>query len=405
MEKRAGKNGFHDLLRVSLTTIAILSFIFVIPSQAVSDNWVRINNDGFSTSPRAATVPGANANKTYVGAMTVFGNNLYASASNNIAAAGNARVYKIPVGDTNAAHWKDCQLPLDQDDKDADAMAVFKGALYVGTAKGRLWRTMGNTPADWKKVNPIRNNSWSGKIWSMAVYKSMLYLAQDRPAKIWCSPDGLNWKLVVPNAFGDPHNNYSVRLAVDPSRDILVAGTGVEMPGSPVNGCEIWATSDGTNWKQINQDGFGTNRNAIAASLISFNGDLYVGTINHESAKIWRYKKTVNTWESVYDPCQSPCAGDIPKAAYAMAVFQGSLSVGLGRAPAAPLFILKSHDGKNWAKANEDGFRDQNNSYVSAMTTVSQKGSPPTHYLYAGTYNSKTGAEVWMTSNRPFSRW
>jgi len=38
--KRAGKNGFHDLLRVSLTTIAILSFIFVIPSQAVSDNWL-----------------------------------------------------------------------------------------------------------------------------------------------------------------------------------------------------------------------------------------------------------------------------------------------------------------------------------------------------------------------------
>jgi hypothetical protein len=76
MEERARKNGFYDLLRVSLTIIAILSFIFVIPSQAVSDNWVRINNDGFSTSPRAATVQGANANKTYVGAMTVFGNNL-----------------------------------------------------------------------------------------------------------------------------------------------------------------------------------------------------------------------------------------------------------------------------------------------------------------------------------------
>ena len=67
------------------------------------------------------------------------------------------------------------------------------------------------------------------------------------------------------------------------------------------DGCEVWRSSDGTTWNQINTDGFGDAYNNGALSMAVFWNSLYVGTGNNtDGCEVWRSSvepiPTVSEW-------------------------------------------------------------------------------------------------------------
>ena len=74
------------------------------------------------------------------------------------------------------------------------------------------------------------------------------------------------------NGFGDSNNYQAPSMTV--FGDYLYVAT-VSVGG----GGEVWRSSNGTTWKQVNTDGFG-DANNDAWSVMVFGSYLYVGTHN-----------------------------------------------------------------------------------------------------------------------------
>jgi hypothetical protein len=58
---------------------------------------------------------------------------------------------------------------------------------------------------------------------------------------------------------------------------------------------QIWQTSDGLNWTQINENGFGDSFNwgtHLSVDVAAYKGELYYGTLNdNHDSQIWRLSK------------------------------------------------------------------------------------------------------------------
>lgn len=103
-----------------------------------------------------------------------------------------------------------------------------------------------------------------------------------------------------------------------------------------VSGTRVMIYSGGS-WSQVNTSGFGDTANASVTSLTVHGGNLYAGTYNYSvGAQVWRYD-----------------------------------------------------GGTSWTKINTDAFGDSNNERITSM--ISSGGEN----LYAATLNSTTGTEVW----------
>lgn len=135
------------------------------------------------------------------------------------------------------------------------------------------------------------------------------------------------------NGFGDLNNYGIYSMAVFGS--YLYVGTHNDDMFNPT-GCEVWRSSDGTSWNQVNTDGFGDAKNRSASSMAVFGNYLYIGTRN------------------VVDGCE----------------------------------VWRSSNGTSWTPVNTDGFGDAGNRGALSMAVL---GS----YLYVGTYNPNDGCEVW----------
>ncbi len=87
------------------------------------------------------------------------------------------------------------------------------------------------------------------------------------------------------NGFGDV-NNFKIEM-VYVSNNHLFAGT-----DNNATGIEIWQSSDGQVWHQINMDGFGDINNIATlwnSSTIEFNHYLYIGTENSVTGgELWK---------------------------------------------------------------------------------------------------------------------
>ena len=100
---------------------------------------------------------------------------------------------------------------------------------------------------------------------------------------MWRSSDGTNWNQVNTDGFGDADNDDATRLTVFGSQFYV----GV---GNFATGCQVWHSSDGTSWNQVNTDGFGDSDNYLVDSMAVFNNYLYVGTENHTAGcEVWRF--------------------------------------------------------------------------------------------------------------------
>jgi hypothetical protein len=131
-------------------------------------------------------------------------------------------------------------------------MAVFGNQLYVGTR------------------NYINSNNPGAELWR----------CQD------CDGSPGDWEL-VPNSKGfNETENRTIYLAT--FQNNLLAFT-----TNSATGTQAWSSSDGTNWRQVNLDGFGSSNNSAPYwenSIEIFNNRLFVGLVNFSNGgQIWMY--------------------------------------------------------------------------------------------------------------------
>jgi len=187
------------------------------------------------------------------------------------------------------------------------------------------------------------------------------------------------WAQVKSDGFGDPNNSVG-SLAV--FGDYLYAGTYNSFWGG-----EVWRSSDGTTWTQVNTGGFaGDPNNQAVSSLAVFGNYLYAGTFNGHitaAAQLWRTPDGT-TWTQV----NADGFGDLDNVAVdSIAVFGDYLYAGTFNYSTGGE-VWRSSDGTTWTQVNTDGFGEPNNSAVYSLAVFG-------NYLYAGTYNDSTGGEIW----------
>lgn len=134
---------------------------------------------------------------------------------------------------------------------------------------------------------------------AMTAYNGNLYVTTTNSAtgcEVW-KYDGSDWTQVNEDGFGDEKNGWGFSMSV--LRDKLYVGTGPFriFPHLGTSGCKVWEY-DGSDWTLVNTPGFGDANNYTAFSMISFFGNLYVGTRNLVTG--------CDLWKMSYD-----LAGDI----------------------------------------------------------------------------------------------
>ncbi|MEM2122117.1 MAG: CFI-box-CTERM domain-containing protein [Candidatus Bathyarchaeia archaeon] len=219
-------------------------------------------------------------------------------------------------------------------------LGEFKGHLYMTTLNWvngtGLWRTIDGV--NWMMANEYgfgnENNTY---VSDMIEYKGYLYAVTSNVgsgAEVWRSSDGLSWSKVRDGGFGDRFN-YLGRTVVFKEYLYVTTFNWNYSGDTPATGAEVWRSSDGLSWSQVNNDGFGDPYNRRGYPVIG-GGNIYVVTANTETGvEVWR-----------------------------------------------------SSDGLSWSQVNTDGFGDPNNGYAWVRFVFKD-------HLYVATMNEATGTEVW----------
>ncbi len=214
----------------------------------------------------------------------------------------------------------------------------------------------------------------------------------------------ISWVPVVgstattPAGFVDTDNTIAMSSAVLDGE--LYIGTFNFMFGS-----EVWRSSDGSSWSQVNTDGFGgaePANNVTAYSMEVFNSKVYAATwasglpsTPGADTKVWRYDD-LQAWPQANSDGFSDSSNAEP---WAMEVFPGTtpfLFVGVANHPDGAE-LWRAHNGVSWLQANIDGFGNVDNKEIASLTYFAG-------HLYAATYNDVTGLEVWRT-DAPANTW
>lgn len=147
--------------------------------------------------------------------------------------------------------------------------------------------------ADWEQVNIDGfGDSSNTHAYSMAVFNGYIYVGTGNESglEIWRSNSGTSWEMVVGDSLAFPHSsgfadpdNTSATSMIVFDNNLYVATWNAS------TGCEIWRSSDGVSWVQVNLDGFSSSRNEFILSMEVFNNYLYAGTYKSSGGcEIWR---------------------------------------------------------------------------------------------------------------------
>ena len=291
--------------------------------------------------------------------------------------------------------------------------------LYAWNNDELWWTGTKRLGVSWHKVTSmgLRGGSPVPKV----VFNNRIYGIRYNASgsfEIWRTPDigstTANWEQVVQDSFGDTANNHGVDLMIV-FNDHLYAGvsTLISVIGNPSfygTGVEMWESSSGNlgSWKQVNKDGFGTLASTCVSGTCNFpihqligsaavykpvgstREYLYVGTISHYGAEIFRYDGSgINGWKNVTPPWAGPCKVACgPGRNFDMVVFNGDLYLAEG----FPTANLAKYDGAQWTSLVDgpDPF-DQDNIMLYSMAVYKNRLYVSTKGLSSGT----RGDQVW----------
>jgi sugar lactone lactonase YvrE len=221
-----------------------------------------------------------------------------------------------------------------------------------------------------------------------------LYVADYNNARIQKFAPGVpGWVQTNINGFGERANQSISTMSEFGGQ--LYAG----MMNWGGNGAQLWRTGDGLSWTSVMTNGFGNPSNGAIDYLAEFKGNLYAGTYNWDSAinfprggEIWRSGDGVAWSPVITGGLHEPLNIEV----FSLAVFSDSLYAGTWiYTPTYGMEVWRSStgDSEDWTKLASNGFNDDGgNRAVGAFSVFSNS-------LFAGTYNSATGAEVWRTTD------
>ena len=171
------------------------------------------------------------------------------------------------------------------------------GSLYITDRDTHRIQVFTPGVPDWQQVNingfGKRRNT---NITNMEIFKEQLYVGtaswwDDGGAEVWRTSNGETWEQVNQTGFGESNLDANAALTdFAVFNDQLYASTGWrDQPG------QIWRSPDGTTWTQIVSDGFGNENNDLVTRFVVFNDYLYASTGNSENGtgnlaqRHWRY--------------------------------------------------------------------------------------------------------------------
>jgi hypothetical protein len=206
---------------------------------------------------------------------------------------------------------------------------------------------------------------------------------------------------VVDGGIGDINNDRVASMAIYDGHLYVGLNNGV-------TGGEVWRVSIvgdelGTDWVQVNDDGFGYDDNDRVRALQVFKTKLYAGTRNpSDGCQIWRTGALGGPPFTDWTKVGGNGLGhpDNNKRIASMTVYGGDLYAGTANFNKG-CQVCKSTDGTFWTRVGVRGFGDPDNTIASWM--ISYNG-----YLYVGTRNEDTGVEVWRTAGvggPPYTDW
>jgi hypothetical protein len=251
------------------------------------ENWSRVVSGGFD-----------DANNTEINHLAVFSDTLYANTVNHVT---GAQVWRSKTGAINT--WTQVNQDGFSSTSNANAsawfMTEFDGQLYVGTFNkygdgGEIWRS--SDGSSWEKVTQGFDDSNNRWVHSLVTFGGKIYASTgnwDSGGQVWRSGTGNpnDWTEVVSGGFDDPDDNDVIRL-VGVNDDYLYAAT-----ANWTSGEEVWRTKDGTDWEQVNTDGFGDSNNYDpfwSNASVVYDGSLYLGTCNAANGgEVWQMLRQV----------------------------------------------------------------------------------------------------------------
>ncbi len=301
-------------------------------------------------------------------------------------------------------------------------MLEFNGQLYAGTWNcaawnssnaciatngGQIWRS--SNGSSWSQVTLPGFDNSNSEIFQFATFNSQLYASAytfttTHGAEIWRSSTGnsSDWTRVMTNGFNNDAGTLYVAAMV-PYNSYLYA-TKFNSSGM----AQVWrcSTCDGSDWGQVNTDGFDgstTYTNTAAVSLAAFNGYLYAGTRNLVSgAQIWRCSTcdSGGSWTQVVGPSASTPSGFgkiTNTRVWGLLVYNNMLYALVynstnGSTLGTGMEVWRTSNGVNWEQVGYAGLGTSNNTYArTGSATVFNNN------LYLGTINSSDSgqAQVW----------
>lgn len=224
----------------------------------------------------------------------------------------------------------------------------------------------------------------------VVLFLTTLFLIQ--PASKPAHAATLTWEPMVNDTFtgtraagfGDEHNAFASSMITFDGY-VYVANL------NDTTGTEIWRSSNGTDWEQVNEDGFSDPGIMLGlgsfATLAVFDNHLYAFDYlaGEDHVNVYRYSSGT-TWTN------TTAIGDVDThitQPISAIVYDNTLYVSLINTTGVSdkSTIYKSTNGDDWTMVNDDGFGG-NNEDIQSMAVYN-------NCLYAGTYNINDGTEVW----------
>lgn len=410
MNKKTGLKGLQCVVSGKLVCKLVLDcFVFCIvltlASAALAGEpplgWHQVNDDGFIAGR----------------APSDWGTNLFAFNGALFAFDGDS-VFRMQ--DPTTRDW--AKLTISAPPAGPGPNATFKpfGNYVYACHNNQLWFLQKGIGV-WNKVTSVTSYG-DVSPYLMAVFNGRLYgkyYTSSGTFEIWRTSNigstVAYWEQVVINSFGDPTNNQSVdEMIVYAGKIYAAVGTlGGGSFGDPNiygTGVEVWQSPTGNygSWSQVNVDGFGTLFSGCFSGVCNFpihqvvgsmavyqaksqtQAYLYVGTLSHFGAEIWRYDGTgLGGWTNVTPPWAGPCLfGCGPGRNNDMAVFKGELYLAEG----FPTANLAKYDGATWSVlvAGPDPF-DPDYNRLEDLAVLGDK----LYVTSAGYSFSGRGDQVW----------
>jgi hypothetical protein len=225
--------------------------------------------------------------------IKAIGTYLYAVTAN---LTTGTEIWRSPSGDLGS--WiQVADVGFGDDNNIAAGIDTFNGSVYAATtninpaAGAQIWVSAdgsgGWTQLGISGLDPVNKNYGVNM---SVVYKGAIYFLAyedfDTP-RMWKSTDGLTMT---------PVPSSGLDIVFSGPNDAAIGTTGLVVGdalwlgmSNSTNGAKLKYSTDGTNWTQEGDTGFGNANNKLLHPIAYFNGQIYIGFDNTvDGGQIWR---------------------------------------------------------------------------------------------------------------------